>query len=357
MSRQGIKLLLIAIMVLVLVSPSTFAAITEQQGEDVAAFAKAFIEEGNARKDENGFPLLTYALSGSWKTCIEIRTKGYNGEMYYVKNNGYYYRNGKYLELGNKWCMDCGTTVLFLLKNTLGLELYNSDGEPWHVQDVYNDARRGQNSQYFDMVYSGVSVGNIDYSKLQKGDIIARIAPGGNHGMLYLGDGYIAHANRDMIRSYGNDKISGFQVNKLNHYFLSGTVVRIMRIKDGIIPEDLVVNGKVTWPDTGETVDLLHREEIIEDNGIIPVYKTLVEYQDEMASRKMEVKVIEKNIDSEKAITSEQLLKTAEDSVNEKMSNNVMLSNLLSCSRELYLGPCIQLEVAKLQNGSLKMIE
>ena len=32
-----------------------------------------------------------------------------------------------------------------------------------------------------------------------------------------------------------------------------------MRIKDGIIPTDLVVNGKITWPDTGETVDLLNR--------------------------------------------------------------------------------------------------
>ncbi len=269
------KLMIVMLVILATFSTVSFAAITEEQGNDVAEFAKKFIEEGNARRDENGFPLLTYCLSGNWKTCIEIRTKGYNGEMYHVKNNGYYIRNGRYLDLGEKWCMDCGTTVLFLLKNTLGFEVLNSQGEPWHVQDVYNDALKGEKSQYFDMVYKSVAVGRIDYSKLQKGDFIAYITSHGNHGMLYLGDGLIAHANRDMIRSYGDNKISGFQVSKLNQYFLSGTPVRIMRLKDGVIPTDLVVNGFVTWPDTGETVDLLNRpviEEIVnieEENGVI----------------------------------------------------------------------------------------
>ncbi len=260
------KTWIVLILVFMQICSISLAAITEQQGEDVAEFAKKFIEEGNARRDENGFPLLTYCLTGNWKTNIQIRSGGYNGQMYNVKNNGYYIRNGKYLNLGDKWAMDCGTTVLFLLRNTLGLELWNSQGEPWHVQDIYNDALKGKNSQYFDMIYQSVSVGRIDYSKLQKGDVIAYLTSHGNHGMLYLGDGYIAHANRDMIRSYGDNKISGFQVNKLNHYFLSGTTVRVMRIKDGIIPEDLVVNGFVTWPDTGERVDLLNRPvEVIEE--------------------------------------------------------------------------------------------
>ena len=254
-----LRKILVIILVLVQICSICFAAITEEQGNDVAEFAKKFIEEGNARRDENGFPLLTYALTGNWKTNIQIRSGGYNGQMFNVNRNGYYIRNGKYLNLGDKWVMDCGTTVLFLLKNTLGLELLNSQGEPWHVIDIYNDAAKGEKSQYFEMVYKNVSVGRIDYSKLQKGDVIGYYTSHGNHGMLYLGDGYIAHANRDMIRSYGDNKISGFQVNKLNHYFLPGTSVRVMRLKDGIIPEDLVVNGVVTWPDTGETVDLLNR--------------------------------------------------------------------------------------------------
>ena len=253
------RFIAVVLLISLCVTSVSFAAITEVQGNDVAELAKKFIEEGNARRDEKGFPLLTYALTGSWNKNVALRTAGYNGQMTNIKNNGYYYSGGRYLNLGDKWAMDCGTTVLFLLKNTLGLELLNSYGEPWHVIDVYNDAAKGKNSQYFDLIYKSVAVGNIDYSKLQKGDVIGYYTSHGNHGMLYLGDGYIAHANRDMIKSWGDNKISGFQVNKLNHYFLSGTHVRVMRIKDGIIPEDLVVNGFVTWPDTGETVDLLER--------------------------------------------------------------------------------------------------
>lgn len=235
------------------------AAITEQQGLDVAEFARNFIEQGNARRDEKGFPLLTYALSGNWNTCIEIRNKGYNEELYEITRNSYYFSNGKYLNLGNKWCMDCGTFVTYMLKKTLGVVLYNGK-EPWHVQDIYNDARKGEKSQYFEFVYASVAVGKIDYQKLQPGDVIARISPGGNHGMLYLGDGMIAHANRDMI-TYRAPAVSGFQVSKLNHYYLSGTVVRVMRIKDGIVPTDYVVNDLLTWPDTGETVSLIAREQ------------------------------------------------------------------------------------------------
>jgi hypothetical protein len=331
------KILICLLVISLLFVSNAFAAITQQQGDDVAEFAKKFIEEGNNRRDEKGFPLLTYALSGNWKTCIQIRSGGYNAQMYHVKNNGYYIVNGRYLDLGEKWVMDCGTTVLFLLKNTLGFELLNSQGEPWHVQDIYNDARKGKNSQYFDMVYSGVSVGRIDYSKLQKGDIIAYITDHGNHGMLYLGDGYIAHANRDMIRSYGNNKISGFQVNKLNRYFLSGTVVRVMRIKDGIIPEDLVVNGVVTWPDTGETVDLLNRtydmaqvEEIIDQskdsngeqgNVIIPEYtlEDLIKMQENSYAAKA-------NSDYLKRIVA--LQETAKSTVMKKLNNRFISSQL-----------------------------
>ena len=276
-----LKIIFIAmLMVVTLFGSISFDAITEQQWEDFEEFAKKFIEEGNARRDEKGFPLLTYALTGTWNNNVKLRTAGYNGQMTYIKNNGYYISGGRYLELGNKWAMDCGTTVLFLLKNTLGLEVLTKDGEPWHVVDIYRDACKGENSEVFEFVYKDVRVGSIDYSKLRKGDVIGYYTSHGNHGMLYLGDGLIAHANRDMIRSWGNDKISGFQVNKLNGYFLSGTHVRVYRIKDGVIPEDLVVNGFVTWPDTGETVDLLERPvpepepepvDIEAENGVVAV--------------------------------------------------------------------------------------
>lgn len=256
------KQMIISLMIFLLIGlfpVHTKAAITEQQGLDVAEFAKNFIERGNARRDERGYPLLTYALSGNWNTCVEIRNKGYNEELYYIKRNGYYIKNGKYVELGNKWCMDCGTFVTYTLKKTLDVELYNGK-EPWHVQDIYNDARKGKNSEYFEFVYKSVSVGRIDYTKLQPGDVIARITSEGNHGMLYVGDGMIAHANRDMI-TYRNQPVFGFQVSKLNKYYMPGTVVRVMRLKDGIVPENFVVNSTIIWPDTYEKEVLVNRKE------------------------------------------------------------------------------------------------
>ncbi len=333
---------MIAMIMLVFSLSVSLGAITQQQGDDVAEFAKKFFEEGNARKDENGFPLLTYCLSGNWKTCIEIRSKGYTGQMYHVKNNGYYIKNGRYLDLGEKWCMDCGTTVLFLLKTTLGFEVWNSQGEPWHVQDVYNDALKGKNSQYFEMIYSGVSVGRIDYSKLQKGDFIAYITSHGNHGMLYLGDGYIAHANRDMIKSYGDNKVSGFCVNKLNQYFLPGTVVRVMRLKDGVIPEDRVVNGVITWPDTGETVDLLGRTPVIE----------LVEEPETSGDLVENIEIVEE----EKAVIpdSEKLNDVAKEYVDKKLSTQGFMNQLLFASRPLFYGPYMKVDLVKLQNDSIK---
>lgn len=285
MSKKLMKVILIMFLISLSVSMDVNAAITEEQGKDVAEFAKAFIEQGNNRRDERGYPLLTYALSGNWNTCVNIRNSGYNEQLYYIKRNGYHINKGKYVELGNKWCMDCGTFVTYMLKKTLGLELYNGK-EPWHVQDIYNDALKGKNSKYMEFVYKSVAVGRIDYSKLQPGDVIARITSNGNHGMLYVGDGMIAHANRDMI-TYKEPAVFGFQVSKLNKYYLPGTVVRVMRIKDGIIPEDLVVNSVLTWPDDGETVDLLGRNLIVEEN---------VEVETENINLKEEIILPEENV-------------------------------------------------------------
>lgn len=260
------KKFFIILLFFIFINNFSFAAITEQQANDVAEFAINFIEQGNSRRDENGYPLLAYALTGNWNTCIKIRNSGYNEQLYYIDRNNYHIKKGRYVELGNKWCMDCGTFVTYMLKKTLNLDLYNKK-EPWHVQEIYNDALKGKNSKYFEFVYKSVSIRNIDYSKLQKGDVIARITSKGNHGMLYVGDGMIAHANRDMI-SYKDPVILGFEVSKLNGYYLPGTVVRIMRVKDGIIPEDYLVNATLTWPDNGETVELIERidlEKMLED--------------------------------------------------------------------------------------------
>lgn len=256
------------IMLIVTLNTSAFAAITDVQGNDVAEFAKNFIEKGNERRDEKGYPLLTYAIAAKTKVAVEIRNSGYNEKLYCIEDNSYYSINGKYLYLGDKWCMDCGTFVTYTLHKTLGLDLYNeSAGEPWHVQDLYNDAEKGEESKYFEFVYKQTRISEIDFSKLKKGDVIARVVPGANHGMIYVGDEMIAHANRDMIK-YTKPYISGFQVGKIKNYYLGGTRVNVLRIKDGVVPRNLKVNSILTWPDNGEIEDLLNRPELVPSEKI-----------------------------------------------------------------------------------------
>ena len=117
--RIACKLCTILAIFTVALSSNVFASLTKEQASDVAYFATSFIEKGNERRDENGYPLLVYALSNNWKTCVEIRRSGYNGELYHVKNNNYHMKNGKYLDLGLKWCMDCGDFISYVYKNTL----------------------------------------------------------------------------------------------------------------------------------------------------------------------------------------------------------------------------------------------
>ena len=49
------KIIICMVFVFLSLFSTCFAAITEQQGEDVAEFAKKFIEEGNNRREEKGF--------------------------------------------------------------------------------------------------------------------------------------------------------------------------------------------------------------------------------------------------------------------------------------------------------------
>ncbi len=70
--RVACKLLMVSLFLL-LIPSSVFASLTKEQSEDVALFATNFIEKGNERRDENGYPLLVYALSNNWKVSTEIR--------------------------------------------------------------------------------------------------------------------------------------------------------------------------------------------------------------------------------------------------------------------------------------------
>ena len=242
----------------------SYASLTKEQSNDVAEFATTFISEGNQRRDESGYPLLVYALSNNWNTCIEIRRSGYNSQLYHVKNNNYHKRNGSYLDLGGKWTMDCGDYIAYVYHQTLGLDLMNhSNEDPWHIKDMYADANKYDNSQYFEFVYKNVPISSIDESKLEKGDAVLYFGPRDNHGLIYVGENMqTAHASRNGIKYGLNPPILGFEVVQLNRFYKTSTHVSIVRIKDGVVPEDQKVNGTIVWPDNGELGVLLERERL-----------------------------------------------------------------------------------------------
>lgn len=242
--------------IIMLFTSSAKAKLTKEQSFDVAEFATSFINEGNARRDNNGYPLLVYALSGNWNTCIEIRSKGYNSELYYIKNNRYHGNR----ELGYKWCMDCGDFMSYVYKTTLGFDLVNPEnGDPWHITDYRADANKGENSKYFEYVYKNVPISSIDESKLMHGDLIIRFGPKDNHGLVYIGEGWTqAHASYNAIRYDKKPPITGFQV--VHGFYKTSTVISVVRVKDGIVPEDYVVNSTIVWPDNGEEQILTQRQ-------------------------------------------------------------------------------------------------
>ena len=250
-----IAFLCTALMGFVLATNSiSYASLTKEQSDDIAEFAINFISLGNERRDENNYPLLVYALSNNWKTCIEIRRSGYNSELYHVKNNNYHKKNGMYLDLGEKWTMDCGDYISYVYHQTLGLDLMNHDNEdPWHIKDMYADANKYSNSKYFEFIYKNVPISSINESKLQKGDVVLYFGPRDNHGLLYVGEGMqTAHASRNGIKYSKNPPILGFEVVTLNRFYKTSTVVSIVRVKDGVVPADKMVNSLIAWPDNGE---------------------------------------------------------------------------------------------------------
>lgn len=261
--RIACKLCTVLFLLIICTFTNVFASLTKEQSDDVALFATTFIERGNQRRDENGYPLLVYALSNNWNTCIEIRRKGYNGELYDIKRNNYHMKNGKYLNLGPKWCMDCGDFISYVYKTTLGVDMYLEDTEdPWHIKDMYADANKYDNSEIFEFVYKNVPISSIDESKLEKGDVIIRLGSRENHGLIYVGEEMqAAHASRNAIKYSKNPPILGFEVVQFNRFYKKSTVVSIIRVKDGLIDKEKKVNSTIIWPDTGETETLLKEED------------------------------------------------------------------------------------------------
>lgn len=272
--RIASKLCIIAFTLLMLFSTTTFASLTKEQSEDVALFATTFIEKGNLRRDENGYPLLVYALSNNNNISKEIRRSGYKSELYHVQNNNYHKRNGVYLDLVNKWCMDCGDFISYVYHTTLGLDMYLEDeDDPWHIKDIYADANKYENSEIFEFVYKNVPISSIDEAKLEKGDVIVRMGSSENHGLIYVGENMkAAHASRNGIKYSNNPPILGFEVVQFDKFYKKSTIVSIVRVKNGLIPEEMQVNSTIIWPDTGEEETLIQKEKNkFEDEEIVKI--------------------------------------------------------------------------------------
>lgn len=266
--RIACKFCTVLLVMLMCASTNVFASLTKEQAEDVASFATTFIEKGNERRDENGYPLLVYALSGNYNTSVEIRRKGYFAELYDIKKNNYHMKNGKYLELGPKWCMDCGDFISYVYKTTLGLDMYLEKAQdPWHIKDMYADANKGDKSEIFEFVYKNVPISSINEEKLEKGDVVIRIGSRENHGLIYVGEEMqAAHASRNAIKYSKNPPILGFEVVQFDRFYKKSTIISIIRVKDGIVDTNQKVNSTITWPDTVEEVTLLKSEdEIVEE--------------------------------------------------------------------------------------------
>ena len=252
---KKIAILMLSFGAIFMIASNAKASLTKEQSQDVADFATSFIEKGNERRDNNGYPLLVYALSSNWNTCIEIRSKGYNEQLYNVSNNRYHGNRN----LGYKWCMDCGDFIAYVYKTTLGFDLVNpNNGDPWHITDFRDDANKGTNSKYFEYVYKNVPISSIDESKLMPGDVVLRFGSKDNHGLIYIDKGWKqAHASYNAIRYDKKPPITGFQV--VSGFYKTSTVVSIVRVKDGVVPEDFAINSFITWPDTGEKEAILNR--------------------------------------------------------------------------------------------------
>lgn len=277
------KLSGLVLLFVIILSSTAFASLTKEQAEDVANFATAFIEKGNLRRDEEGYPLLVYALSNNVNKSKEIRRSGYNTELYHIYNNNYHKKNGAYLDLGYKWTMDCGDFISYVYNTTLGLDMYlEEEDDPWHIKDIYNDAKKENDSEIFEFVYKDVPISMIEEEKLELGDVIVRMGAGENHGLIYVGENMqAAHASRNGIKYYKNPPILGFEVVKFDNFYRKSTIVSIVRVKDGVVPTEQRVNTTITWPDNGEIETL--------------VPKNIVKYTHNLAESKHVANINQKN--------------------------------------------------------------
>lgn len=236
------------LLILFFLSPIIVKAdLTASQQESIASFAKEFILEGNKRIGTDGFPIFAY-MQG------QARIDGYQGKMSYVSKD----YSGINTVKAQKWCFDCSSFASFVYYHTFGLvlttnttkevdpysglKLMNPTANPYLVSTFVSNADK---DMHFYIVRKGISTSKLNFDELKKGDLLVFV---GSHIMVYVGNGQIAHASSSAITR----KNLGLEVVNLKDKYPDRTV-RVLRLKDKIIPTNKVANMTVTWPDNGKT--------------------------------------------------------------------------------------------------------
>lgn len=232
------KIIIIFLILLIPLLPK--ADLTKEQQDDIAAFSKNMILKGNGNEHRDGpFGILAYNQG--------TRKEGFNNQLSHMGKDyqGINQINAK------KWTFDCSSFASYVYYHCFGVNTTYGSGNPYVVSKFVEDAH---SRRYFYFIMNNVSVSSLDYSRMEKGDLVIIV---GSHIMVYIGDGNIAHFSSSAIQRGSN---LGSEVVKLSNKYPYAKV-SVIRIKDGIIPTTKKANTTITWPDTGKVEDLSDKDD------------------------------------------------------------------------------------------------
>ena len=211
------KKIIILIFFLILNFNTNVYALTTEQQNNIATYAKELIEKGNKRIAKDGTVLLQYGSGATRLPAFE--NKLYNGHFVF----------------------NCDSYISYILYRTYGIPVIHSWGTPWIVSN-YSDG--GHNGKIMQNVTEG-TYSRIK-SSLVKGDLIICFSfdsetqkYSNDHIVMYIGDGLIAHA-----------RSKGLTIQTFESYQKSYSKYRIIRVKNDAPTKQLDMS--IIWPDTGE---------------------------------------------------------------------------------------------------------
>lgn len=215
--------IILAVIVLSGIAPNySYAALTKEQSEGVANFARNFINEGNAKKVGVSHPGgFLDSVTGKIIPCEHV-----NGHALLQYNQGHRTKNGYQGSSpyeGHLW-FDCSSFATFVYDYVLGLGLQASNNNwPYTTTSFANDT----------INFSELPSINVEF--LQPGDLLWRKG----HVAIYIGNGQIAEASMST---------KGLIISNIGTSF-----TRAFRVKD---IGDRVPNTTITWPDGDYSGDL-----------------------------------------------------------------------------------------------------